>query len=73
MPEPATHIARTIDGRFRVHTYANQSAELCNANSRVLVERSPIHVVIDAIAERGVSGTRASRLLRLRSLLGRAL
>jgi hypothetical protein len=48
MPEPAAHGARTADGRFRVHIYRNQTAELCEANGRVLVERARMYVIIRA-------------------------
>ena len=56
MPEPAQHVARTADGRFRVYIYRNQTAELCDANGRVLVERAPMYVIIRALAEYGVAG-----------------
>jgi hypothetical protein len=41
MPEPAQHVARTVDSRFRVYIYRNQTAELCDEHGRVLVERRP--------------------------------
>ena len=41
---------------FRVYIYRNQTAELCDERGRVLVERAPMYVIIQALAERAIAG-----------------
>lgn len=47
-------VMKTADGRFRVYIYADQTAELCDGNSRLLVGRCPMYKIAAKLAEMGV-------------------
>lgn len=45
---------RTRDGRLRVHIYDDQSAEMSDAQGRLLTERVPLYQVGQKLTELGV-------------------